>query len=407
MKFVFLHCILYNDLGEFMKKVKRKVNRKRIIIVVLIPLICIALLIANFTSIRLSIKGYHKEDKKVVLKLEKDDIKDILDYDQIIDISKWNKVKNDSHYLLYDKYYRASKESVKKVVYYIDSYYERMEDLNYLGYTTDVLFNNSDIYTISNLDTLISASVPYKKAKKYLAIKGAQIKDIKEYVDSGLKPLKAVLTVSYPGIDSSKRGDRTYTIEDPANMLVLIKNGFSVPSDYVPSDLRDVNIPYESEVGQLRDEAATALENMYKDGLKKGYSIAIKSSYRSYETQLAVYNEYFAMYDAAYAASLVSTPGSSEHQCGLSVDLTSQSVLDGEYGTFGESPDYDWVEENAYKYGFILRFPENAGDRTGATNEPWHFRYVGKEAAKEIHDKGWILEDYIEHHGFAYNLRLN
>lgn len=390
-----------------MKKVKRKVNRKRIIIVVLIPLICIALLIANFTSIRLSIKGYHKEDKKVVLKLEKDDIKDILDYDQIIDISKWNKVKNDSHYLLYDKYYRASKESVKKVVYYIDSYYERMEDLNYLGYTTDVLFNNSDIYTISNLDTLISASVPYKKAKKYLAIKGAQIKDIKEYVDSGLKPLKAVLTVSYPSIDSSKRDDRTYTIEDPANMLVLIKNGFSVPSDYVPSDLRDVNIPYESEVGQLRDEAATALENMYKDGLKKGYSIAIKSSYRSYETQLAVYNEYFAMYDAAYAASLVSTPGSSEHQCGLSVDLTSQSVLDGEYGTFGESPDYDWVEENAYKYGFILRFPENAGDRTGATNEPWHFRYVGKEAAKEIHDKGWILEDYIEHHGFAYNLRLN
>ena len=282
-----------------------------------------------------------------------------------------------------------------------------MEDLNYLGYTTDVLFNNSDVYTISNLDTLISASVPYKKAKKYLAIKGAQIKDIKDYVDSGLKPLKAVLSVSYPGIDSSKRDDRTYTIEDPANLLVLIKNGFSVPSDYVPSDLRDVNIPYESEVGQLRDEAATALENLYNDGLKQGYSIAIKSSYRSYETQLEVYNDYFAMYDAAYAASLVSIPGSSEHQCGLSVDLTSQSVIDGEYGTFGESPDYDWVEENAYKYGFILRFPENAGDKTGATNEPWHFRYVGKEAAKEIHDKGWILEDYIEHHGFSYNLRLN
>ena len=379
-------------LGEFMKKVKRKVNRKRIAIVVLIPVICIALLIANFTSIRLSIKGYHKEDKKVVLKLEKDDIKDILDYDQTIDISKWDKVKNDSHYLLYDEYYRASKKSVKKVVYYIDSYYERMEDLNYLGYTKDVLFKNSDVYTISNLDTLISASVPYKKAKKYLAIKGAQIKDIKEYVDSGFKPLKAVLTVS---------------IEDPSNMLVLIKNGFSVPSDYVPSDLRDVNIPYESEVGQLRDCAATALENMYKDGLKQGYSIAIKSSYRSYKTQLAVYNEYFAMYDAAYAASLVSVPGSSEHQCGLSVDLTSQSVMDGTYGTFGETPDYNWVEENAHKYGFILRFPENAGDRTGATNEPWHFRYVGKEAAKEIHDKGWILEDYIEHHGFAYNLRLN
>ena len=141
------------------------------------------------------------EDKKVVLKLEKEDIKDILQYDQIINISKWDKVKNDAHYLLYDEYYRASKKSVKKVVYYIDSYYERMEDLNYLGYTKNVLFKNSDLYTISNLDTLISANVPYKKAKKYLAVKGAQIQDIKKYVDSGLSPLKAVLQVSYPGID--------------------------------------------------------------------------------------------------------------------------------------------------------------------------------------------------------------
>ena len=129
-------------------------------------------------------------------------------------------------------------------------------------------------------------------------------------------------------------------------MLVLIKNGFSVPSDYVPSDLRDVNIPYESEVGQLRDCAATALENMYKDGLKQGYSIAIKSSYRSYETQSAVYNEYFAMYDAAYAASLVSVPGSSEHQCGLSVDLTSQSVMDGTYEVLEEPIETASTGEN-------------------------------------------------------------
>ena len=50
--------------------------------------------------------------------------------------------------------------------------------------------------------------------------------------------------------------------------------------------------------------------------------------------------------------------------------------MDGIYGTFGETPDYEWVEKNAYKYGFILRFPENASDKTGATNEPWHFRYV-------------------------------
>lgn len=66
------------------------------------------------------------------------------------------------------------------------------------------------------------------------------------------------------------------------------------------------------------------------------------------------------------------------------MDLTSQSVMDGTYGTFGETSDYNWVEENAYKYGFILRFPENTGARTGATNEPWHFRYVGKKQLKKF-----------------------
>lgn len=386
---------------------KRKVNTKRIFIIILIPVICVGLLVANFTGIRLRLKGYDKEAKKVVLQLDKEDIQDLLDYDHVVNISKWDKVKNNSHYLLYDEYSRASKKSTDKVVSYVDSYYDRMEDLNYLGYTSKVLFANSDVYTISNLDALISENIPYKKAKKYLAIKGVQIQDMQGYIDSGLEPLQAVLQVSYPGIDSSKRDDRTYTIESPDDMLVLIKNGFSVGSDYVPSDLREVNIPYESDVGKLRDEAASALEDMYQDGLKQGYSIAVKSSYRSYDTQEAVYNEYFAMYDSAYAASLVSIPGSSEHQCGLSVDLTSQSVMDGEYATFGETPDYTWVEQNAYKYGFILRFPENASSRTGATNEPWHFRYVGKKAAKEIYEKGWILEDYIEKHGFTYDMRLN
>ena len=391
-----------------MAKKRRKVNMKRIGILFLIPVLCIVLLVMNFTNIRLRIKGYSKEDKQVVLQLDKTDIQDILNYDHVIDLSKWNRVKNKAHYILYDEYARENKKSsVKDVISYVDSYYKRMKDLNRLGYTSKILFQNSDVYTISNLDVLIKNQISYKKAKKYLAIQGCQVTDIKNYIKSGLSPLKAILKVSYPGIDSSKRDDRAYTIEDPSNLLILIKNGFSVPSDYTPSDLRDVNIPYESETGQLRDEAATALENMYNDGLKEGYSIAIKSSYRSYDTQQAIYNEYFAMYDADYAASLVSIPGSSEHQCGLSVDLTSQSVMDGSYATFGETPDYNWVEQNAYQYGFILRFPENEGSKTGATNEPWHFRYVGKEAAKEIYEKGWVLEDYIEKHGFTYNMRLN
>lgn len=360
----------------------------------------------NFTRIQLVMKGYDKEERQVILELDSDIVDEILNYDTNVNILKWNKVDNNKNYILYEKYYKETKANKQTVVSYVDSYVTLKKKLDKLGYKSSMLFKNSELYTIDNLNSLINQNVSYKTSKKYLSIKGVQINDISDYEKSGLEPLKAILSVSYPMIESNVSSNRTYTIENPDN-LVLIKKGFMVASDYVPSTLRTVDMPYESVEGQMSDEAASALEKMYQDAQEEGYNLVIKSSYRSYQEQADVYNAYFAMYDAEYAASLVNVPGSSEHQLGLSVDLTSQDVIDGIYGTFGETPAYEWVEKNAYKYGFILRYPENASSRTGATNEPWHFRYVGKQAAKEINEKGWILEDYIEAYGFTYEMHLN
>ena len=102
------------------------------------------------------------------------------------------------------------------------------------------------------------------------------------------------------------------------------------------------------------------------------------------------------MYDPVTAASLVAVPGYSEHQLGLSVDLTCKDVIDGVYGVFGDSPDYDWTIAHAHEYGFILRYPEDKTAITGTANEPWHYRYVGVEAATEIYENGWTLEEYIQ-----------
>lgn len=352
------------------------------------------------------IKGYGSDEIKIVLDLDSKSIDDILYSKSKLSIKKYNKVKNNQNYVLYNLYSQKNDTSAKDIVSYVDGYVEIQKKLDKLGYTTSVVFKNLDFYTLENLNLLIEQNIPYKTSKKYLAIQGAQVEDLKAYLKSGLQPLQAILSISYPMIDSSQSSDRTYTIENP-NHLVLIKKGFLVGSDYVPSTLRKVNVPYESVEGQMVDEAASALEEMYSDASNKGYNLVVKSSYRSYEEQLEIYNEYFAMYDASYAASLVSVPGSSEHQLGLSVDLTSQDVVDGVYGTFGETPAYQWVSQNAYKYGFILRYPENQSSKTGATNEPWHFRYVGKEVAKEIYEKNWVLEDYIETYGFTYEMHLN
>lgn len=145
---------------------------------------------------------------------------------------------------------------------------------------------------------------------------------------------------------------------------------------------------------------------MYQDALKKGYHLVLNSGYRSYESQMEIYEEYFRKYDKITASKLVSKPGSSEHQLGLGVDLTSQSVVDKKRMVFGDSDEYKWVIKNAHKYGFILRYLKDRSSFIGIANEPWHFRYVGKKIAKIIYDNDWILEDYILKYGFDYELKM-
>jgi D-alanyl-D-alanine carboxypeptidase len=95
------------------------------------------------------------------------------------------------------------------------------------------------------------------------------------------------------------------------------------------------------------------------------------------------------------AAKWIAVPGTSEHQTGLAVDIVAKSyqMLDKEQEN---TPEQKWLMENSYKYGFILRYPENKSDITGISYEPWHYRYVGKEAAKEIYENGICLEEYLE-----------
>ena len=88
------------------------------------------------------------------------------------------------------------------------------------------------------------------------------------------------------------------------------------------------------------------------------------------------------------------------------MDLTSQSVEDGQDFVFGDSDEYQWVIKHAHEYGFILRYPEDKTELTGTANEPWHFRYVGKEIATEIYENDWTLEEYILEHGFSYTLKI-
>lgn len=179
-------------------------------------------------------------------------------------------------------------------------------------------------------------------------------------------------------VNSSHKLDKSYVESIP---LTQLKNGQSIDSRCYPE-----------------------LQQMMDDCRAQGYSPIICSSYRTHEKQQELFNQQVQVYmndgmdrqkAEAKTAKSVAVPGTSEHELGLAVDITDiaeQKIVSG----MEEQPVQQWLMKNCWKYGFILRYPEDKADITGIVYEPWHYRYVGKEAAKYIYDKQITLEEYCQ-----------
>ena len=146
------------------------------------------------------------------------------------------------------------------------------------------------------------------------------------------------------------------------------------------------------------------LQQMMDDCRAAGCEPLICSSYRTQEKQESLFEQkvdsllaegYSQTQAEEIAGENVAVPGTSEHQLGLAVDIVdvNQQVLEEEQE---DTPTQQWLLANSWKYGFILRYPENKSSITGITYEPWHYRYVGRQAAQEIYSQGICLEEYLE-----------
>lgn len=182
-------------------------------------------------------------------------------------------------------------------------------------------------------------------------------------------------------------------------LLLLVNPWTPLPEDFLPGEL----VPVQNDQA-VDARAYPDLQDMLGDMSQAGLSPLICSSYRSQERQQELYDNKVQRVMAegvsreaaqAEAARWVARPGTSEHQTGLAVDIVSLSnqMLDE---TQESTPEFQWLAENAWKYGFILRYPNDKSEKTGIAYEPWHFRFVGKEAAEEMHDLGLCLEEYLE-----------
>ncbi|MFD5848797.1 D-alanyl-D-alanine carboxypeptidase family protein [Cytobacillus pseudoceanisediminis] len=190
-------------------------------------------------------------------------------------------------------------------------------------------------------------------------------------------------------------------IQNPENVMALVNKQFSLPDGYEPSKLMipDVAFSYgklDLEKSYLRQDAAQALEKLFTGALNEGVELFAVSGYRSFTRQSQVFEAEVSKVGKEKAVQAVAIPGSSEHQTGLSMDISSRSANLELSEEFGETREGKWLAENAHRYGFILRYPKGKEGITGYKYEPWHFRYVGTEAATVIYEKKWTLEEYFD-----------
>ncbi len=193
---------------------------------------------------------------------------------------------------------------------------------------------------------------------------------------------------------------KQYSLTDPTSIWVVVNKQHALqPKDYVPADLVVPNVPLRvpgNESMQLRQVTATAMEAMFAGAKQEGLSLMLSSGYRSYTYQFSLYNGYVQSEGQATADTQSARPGSSEHQTGLAADVEPASKTCEVDTCFGDTPEGKWLAANTYKYGFIIRYPQDKTAITGYEYEPWHIRYVGIPLATEMHNQGIeTLEEFF------------
>ena len=178
---------------------------------------------------------------------------------------------------------------------------------------------------------------------------------------------------------------------NPSNYDFIVNKNNKLDRNYEPKDLEKINLKYSCENKYLRHDARIKFEQMAEDASKEGLNLIAVSTYRSYDYQEKLYNNYVKDYGFYYADMASARPGHSEHQTGLAVDVSDSSL---DYDNFEETKEFEWMKDNSYKYGFILRYPKAKFLTTGFKYEPWHYRYVGEDIATYIYKNNLTLEEY-------------
>lgn len=365
---------------------KRKLKLKKPFVIILkIIFIVILVFLGMFLFYSYQVKdvsklGYDKEASKNILLLGKKDIIKSYEYSDTLNAAFKSKYYKDANLDSYSKIkYQDQKNIIKNINTLINKGYSNSNISLILAHG-----NDDDVSEFAKRDKI-------KYLEEFYSLSYAKLKYYDRYVkyssETGEDEETTVLFVNL----SMDTDDYVNPVKTSAFSIdMLVNKHYKLDEDFVPDDLVEFDQKYcNDEVQEGNREAVVAFKNMYEAAKKEGLGLVINSSYRSYQDQENICNTFKDLYGEGYVTKYVALPGFSEHQTGLAFDIGSTSSK-----VFAESKEYEWMKENAYKYGFILRFTKANAYITGFRSEPWHYRYVGKKVAKYIYDNNISLEEY-------------
>lgn len=351
-----------------MKKKPNYKLRRRVALIIIILIIIIPILLINRTKIsRIPTKIKYKEYKNIVSALydidyTNDDVK------YIIEKLKKNKKIDE---IRYD---------------YITSFKEK-------GYSKKTI--KFIILNLSKTEMTKLLSKKYDKdLEAYIKIDGFDYDKYDRYISyqkkhSDLKKEDIVLRIELK-VDLDNYED-TEEETNPDSLLAYINRHRYVSKDYEPSDLVEMDDKYSNNyygVNKLRSEAYDHFKEMVDAANKEGIEFVADTSYRSFEDQETIYNNYAYDHTKEETSKYAARPGYSEHELGTAIDVSNVWYIE-------EGDDeYKWIEKNSWKYGFILRYKKGKEEITKYAPEDWHIRYVGVKTATLIHNKGITFDEY-------------
>ena len=258
----------------------------------------------------------------------------------------------------------------------------RTQELDEEGYKEFIpYFVNCDYFLYNKLDLYLEQVITKKK-------------DFFKYKEPNTYDFNKLVSIV-----NSHANEEPYTSDrksDISKGVAMIDNKHYQLGDYAPDDLEAIEWKYRfggaNDKIEVRKEVHEAYLEMWEAANQEDIYLLALSGYRSKVEQEKEYNYYRDLKGEAYADSIAARPGWSEHQTGLALDIYSKECSSA--STFHESKTYKWLLDNSYKYGFILRYTEGDEKITGYHYESWHYRYIGKELAKKVHESGLTYDEY-------------